>query len=59
MITSKLIGLNKRETDLFYYDIVRWFVAPSGISLIMIPGFQDIEIDGEERTAIKFIVEPR
>ena len=35
------------------------FVAPSGIDLICIPAFTDIEIDGEERTAIKLIVEPR
>jgi stage V sporulation protein S len=39
--------------------IVRGFVAPSGIDLICIPAFTDIEIDGEERTAIKIIVEPR
>jgi len=39
--------------------IARGFVAPSGIDLICIPAFTDIEIDGEERTAIKLIVEPR
>jgi len=39
--------------------IARGFVAPSGIDLICIPAFTDIIIDGEERTAIKFIVEPR
>ena len=39
--------------------IARGFVAPGGIDLILIPGFQDIEIDGEERTAIKLVVEPR
>lgn len=39
--------------------IARGFVAPSGIDLICIPAFTDISIDGEERTAIKFIVEPR
>ena len=39
--------------------IARGFMAPSGINLIMIPGFKDIEIDGEERTAMKLIVEPR
>ena len=39
--------------------IARGFVASSGINLISIPAFIDIEIDGEERTAIKFIVEPR
>ena len=39
--------------------IARGFVAPGGIDLIFIPGFMDIEIDGEERTAIRFRVEPR
>lgn len=39
--------------------IARGFVAPSGMDLICIPAFTDIEINGEERTAIKLIVEPR
>ena len=39
--------------------IARGFVAPSGFNLICIPAFTDIMIDGEERTAIKLIVEPR
>ena len=37
--------------------IARGFVAPSGKNLVCIPAFQDISIDGEERTAIKLIVE--
>lgn len=39
--------------------ITRGFVAPHGIDLVCIPGFTDIEIDGEERTAIKLIVVAR
>ena len=39
--------------------IARGFVAPSGLDLICIPAFTDIMIDGEERTAIKLIVNPR
>jgi stage V sporulation protein S len=39
--------------------ICRGFVAPNGIDLITIPAFAEIKIDGEDRTAIKFIVEPR
>jgi stage V sporulation protein S len=39
--------------------ITRGFVAPNGIDLITVPAFAEIDIDGEERTAIKFIVEPR
>lgn len=39
--------------------IARGFVAPNGIDLICIPAFTDVLIDGEERTAIKLIVEQR
>ncbi|GAA0122074.1 MAG: stage V sporulation protein S [Clostridium argentinense] len=39
--------------------IARGFVAPSGIDLVCIPAFTDIEIEGEERTAIRLIVQPR
>ena len=39
--------------------IARGFVAPAGIDLICIPAFKDVEIGGEERTAIKFIVKSR
>jgi stage V sporulation protein S len=39
--------------------ITRGFVAPNGIDLVVIPAFSEIQIEGEERTAIKFIVEPR
>ena len=35
--------------------IARGFVAPNGIDLVAIPAFVEIQIDGEERTAIKFI----
>ncbi|MCS4585843.1 stage V sporulation protein S [Clostridium perfringens] len=39
--------------------IARGFVAPSGKDIVCIPAFTDIEIDGEERTAIKLIIQPR
>ena len=39
--------------------IARGFVAPSGKNLVCIPAFSDITIDGEERTAIKLIVETK
>ena len=39
--------------------IARGFVAPIGIDLISIPAFSEITIDGEGKTAIKFIVEAR
>ena len=39
--------------------IARGFVAPSGKNLVCIPAFTDIVIDGDERTAIKLIVETK
>lgn len=39
--------------------IARGFVAASGMDLICIPAFTDVIIDGEKRTAMKLIVEPR
>ena len=39
--------------------IARGFVAPSGKNLVCTPAFSDISIDGEERTAIKLIVESK
>ncbi|KXS45472.1 MULTISPECIES: stage V sporulation protein S [unclassified Candidatus Frackibacter] len=39
--------------------IARGFMAPSGIDLVSVPAFSEVEINGEERTAIKFYVEPR
>ena len=39
--------------------IARGFVAPSGKDVICIPAFANIEIEGEERTAIKLIIQCR
>jgi stage V sporulation protein S len=39
--------------------ICRGFVAPNGIDLVAIPAFTKVIIDGEERTAIRFLVEAR
>ena len=39
--------------------IARGFGAPRGLDLICVPAFTDIEIDGEQKTAIKLIIEPR
>lgn len=39
--------------------IARGFMAPSGVDLLCYPAFIDVEIDGNERTAIKLFVAPR
>ena len=39
--------------------IARGFVAPAGVDLICIPAFAEVEVEGEDRTGIKLIVESR
>lgn len=39
--------------------ISRGFLSPVGIEIVCVPSFADIVIDGEYRTAIRFVVEPR
>jgi stage V sporulation protein S len=39
--------------------IARGFVAPAGVDLICIPAFTDVQVEGEDRTGIKLIVETR
>ena len=36
--------------------IARGFVAPSGDNLVVIPAFNDVVINGEDKTAMKLIV---
>ena len=36
--------------------IARGYVAPNGIDLVAIPAFVEIDIDGEQRTAIRFMI---
>ena len=35
------------------------FVAPAGVDLVCIPAFAEVEVEGEDRTGIKLIVESR
>ena len=49
-------SLNQAIKDI---SIARGYVAPTGKDLVCVPAFSDILIDGEERTAIKLIVESR
>jgi stage V sporulation protein S len=39
--------------------IARGYVASNGIDLIAIPAFSEINIDGEVRTAIRFVIDQR
>ncbi len=39
--------------------LARGYLAEDGIAIIFIPEFVDVEIEGNVRTAIKMVVEPR
>ena len=58
-VEIQAIGAGALNQAIKAIAIARGFVAPSGKNLICIPAFTDIVIDGEERTAIKLIVESR
>ena len=36
--------------------VARGYVSPQGIDLTVKPGFEDVEIEGEKKTAIKLII---
>ena len=39
--------------------IARGFLALDGLDVVCIPSFTDVEIGGQERTAIRLAIEPR
>ncbi len=59
MAEMQAIGAGAINQAIKAIAIARGFVAPSGIDLVCVPAFVDVEIGGEEKTAIKFIVGPR
>jgi stage V sporulation protein S len=58
-VEIQAIGAGALNQAIKSIAIARGYVAPTGKDLICIPAFSDILIDGEERTAIKLIVEHR
>ena len=58
-VEIQAIGAGALNQAIKAIAIARGFVAPSGKNLVIIPAFSDIQIDGEEKTAIKLIVESK
>ena len=58
-VEIQAIGAGALNQAIKSIAIARGFVAPSGKNLVCIPAFTDIVIDGDERTAIKLIVEAK
>ena len=59
VVEIQAVGAGSLNQAVKAIAIARGYVAPTGKDLVCIPAFSDIVIDGEERTAIKFIVETR
>ena len=57
IVEIQTVGAGALNQAIKAIAIARGFVAPNGKNLVCIPAFSDISIDGEERTAIKLIVE--
>ena len=58
-VEIQVVGAGALNQAIKAVAIARGYVAPSGIDLVCIPTFADIEIDGERRTAIRLSVEHR
>ncbi len=58
-VEIQTIGAGSLNQAIKAVAIARGFVAPSGKNLVCIPAFTDINIEGEERTAIKLIIEAK
>ncbi len=59
MVELQAVGAGAANQAIKAVAIARGYLAPSGTDIICIPAFASVTIDGEERTAIKLIVEPR
>lgn len=58
-VEMQAIGAGALNQAIKGVAIARGYVAPTGKNLYCIPAFTDIKVDGEERTAIKIIVEAK
>ena len=58
-VEIQTIGAGSLNQAIKAVAIARGFVAPSGVDLICIPAFAEVQVEGEERTGIKLIVESR
>ena len=58
-VEMQTVGAGALNQAIKAVAIARGFLAPSGVDLTCVPAFADILINGEERTAIRLLIEPR
>jgi stage V sporulation protein S len=59
VVDVQVVGAGALNQAIKAAAIARGYVAPSGIDLVCVPTFADIDIDGERRTAIRLTIEDR
>ena len=58
-VEIQVVGAGATNQAVKATAIARGFLAPMGIDVIIVPAFVNVEIDGENRTAMKLIIENR
>ena len=58
-VERQVVGAGATNQAVKATAIARGYLAPMGIDIVIIPAFSSVEIDGENRTAMKLIIEPR
>lgn len=58
-VEIQVVGAGALNQAVKAVAIARGFLAPSGVDVVCVPSFADIEIDGQRRTAIRLLVEDR
>ncbi len=56
-VEIQAVGAGALNQSVKAIAIARGFMAPSGIDLSFIPAFTEVVINGEDRTAIKLIIQ--
>ena len=58
-VEVQVVGAGALNQAIKAVAIARGYLAPSGIDIVCIPTFVDVEIDGESRTALRLLIEDR
>lgn len=58
-VEVQAIGAGAVNQALKAIVIAKGYLAEEDVNIICVPSFVEVEIDGQERTAIRILVEPR
>ena len=58
-VEVQVVGAGALNQAIKAVAIARGYLAPSGLDVVCVPTFVDVEIDGESRTAMRLLIEDR